>query len=235
MIEINNIQKSFGRQQVLNKISLSLPDSCIIAVLGPNGSGKTTLIKTLLGLVNPDSGNISIGGKNIIGQDTYRKEICYLPQIARFPDYLTITEFFSFMESLQGPPQRKDELIIRFMIEKEMKKSLRKLSGGTIQKVNLINCLMYDRPLVILDEPTVGLDPVSLISLKTLLRNDADRGKLILISTHIMDFAGSLANEIIFLLEGNIYFHGSVNKLFLQTESKTMEQAVANLLENKTN
>jgi Cu-processing system ATP-binding protein len=135
------------------------------------------------------------------------------------------------MESLRGKSERKEELIKLFRVEKDLNKSLRKLSGGTLQKVNLINCLMYDRPLIVLDEPTVGLDPVSLIRLKNLLISESKRGKLILVSTHIMDFAGSLASEIIFLLEGNVYFNGKVSLLFEQTNAESMEQAVANLLE----
>jgi Cu-processing system ATP-binding protein len=92
---------------------------------------------------------------------------------------------------------------------------------------------MYDRPIAILDEPTVGLDPVSMISLKNFLKKEREQGKLILITTHMMDFAESLASEIVFLLEGNIYFNGSVQQLFIQTMAKTMEQAVAHLLEPK--
>lgn len=233
MIEINNIEKKFGRQQVLNKISLKFATSGIVAILGPNGSGKTTLIKTILGLVNPDGGEISINGKNISGENAYRGNISYLPQVAHFPDYLTIKEFLRFMESLKGPAHRKDDLIELFRIENEMDKSLRKLSGGTLQKVNIVNCFMYDRPLTILDEPTVGLDPVSMIKLKNFLKLERERGKLILITTHMMDFAQSLASEIVFLLEGNIYFNGSIQKLFSQTGTKTMEQAVAQLLEPK--
>lgn len=234
MIEITNIEKKFGRQQVLNKIKLKFATSGIVAVLGPNGSGKTTLIKTILGLVNPDGGEISINGKNISGENAYRENISYLPQVAHFPDYLTIKEFLRFMESLKGPAHRKDDLIELFRIEKEMNKSLRKLSGGTLQKVNIVNCFMYDRPLAILDEPTVGLDPVSMISLKNFLKQERERGKLILITTHMMDFAESLASEIVFLLEGNIYFNGNVQQLFSQTDTKTMEQAVAQLLQTKT-
>jgi len=234
MIEIKNIEKKFGRQQVLNQINLGFVDNGIVAVLGPNGSGKTTLIKTLLGLVNPDGGEILMNGKNVLGENAYRENISYLPQVAHFPDYLTIKEFLRFMESLKGPATRKDELIELFRIENEMNKSLRKLSGGTLQKVNLVNCFMYDRPLAVLDEPTVGLDPVSMISLKNFLKKERERGKLILITTHMMDFAESLASEIVFLLEGNIYFNGSVQQLFSQTGAKTMEQAVARLLEPKT-
>jgi len=234
MIEIKQLRKRFGRQQVLNDISIGFDDKGIIAVLGPNGSGKTTMIKSLLGLVNPDSGEILIHGKNILGENNYRAEISYLPQVAHFPDYLTIKEFFRFMESLNGPADRKDKMIKLFNIENEMGKSLRKLSGGTLQKVNIVNCFMYDNPLVILDEPTVGLDPVSMIKLKNFLKEEKERGKLILITTHIMDFAELLADKIIFLLEGNIYFKGSLNLLFRQTQAKTMEQAVARLLEPQT-
>ena len=234
MIEIKQIEKKFGRQQVLSNINLELDNSGIVAILGPNGSGKTTLIKAFLGLVNPDKGEIWINGKNILGDNHYRKDICYLPQVAHFPNYLTIKEFLRFMESLKGQAHRKDELIEIFKIEKEMNKSLRKLSGGTLQKVNLINCFMYDRPLAILDEPTIGLDPVSMISLKSFLKLERDRGKLIFITTHMMDFAESLANEIIFLLEGKIYFKGNIQELFSHTKTKSMEQAVASLLEPQT-
>ena len=234
MIEVKQLDKRFGRQKVLNKINLDIENDGIVAILGPNGSGKTTMIKSLLGLVIPDSGEILINGKKILGRNDYRQNISYLPQLARFPDYLSIKEFFSFMESLKGPAQRKEKLIELFSIGNEMNKSLRKLSGGTLQKVNIVNCFMYDQPLIILDEPTVGLDPISMIKLKNFIKEEKDRGKLILITTHMMDFAELLADKIVFLLEGNIYFNGNLNQLFASTQTKSMEQAVARLLEPKT-
>ena len=230
MIEITNLHKKYGKVEVLDSVSLSIQEKGIFAILGPNGSGKTTLIKSILGMVIPQSGDILINGVNVKGKFDYRKNIDYLPQIAQFPENLSVTELLRMIKNLRNKDAKDDELIKLFKLEPFLDKKLGNLSGGTKQKVNLVLTFMFDSPLLILDEPTTGLDPVSLLHLKDLIREEKAAGKTILITTHIMDFVESMADEIVFLLEGNIYFKGTVNELKKKSDRNNLEHAIATIL-----
>jgi len=230
MIEITNLHKHFGKVQVLEGVSLDINGGGIFAILGPNGSGKTTLIKSILGMVIPQSGSIKIDNNPIEGKWEYREEINYLPQIARFPENLTVYELIGMIKNLRSQQANDQDLIDLFDLAPFMDKKLGNLSGGTKQKVNLVLTFMFDSPLLILDEPTTGLDPVSLIRLKDLIRKEKEAGKTILITTHIMDFVETMADEIVFLLEGTIYFKGTVNELKKKSSRNDLEHAIATIL-----
>jgi Cu-processing system ATP-binding protein len=230
MIEIDNLHKRFGKVQVLEGISLEIKGGGIFAVLGPNGSGKTTLIKSILGMVIPQSGTININEKPVEGRWKYRENINYLPQIARFPENLKVVELIDMIKNLRGQKANDQELIDLFGLAPFMDKKLGNLSGGTKQKVNLVLTFMFDCPILILDEPTTGLDPVSLIHLKEIIQKEKLAGKTILITTHIMDFVETMADEIVFLLEGNIYFKGSVKELKKKSTQNDLEHAIATIL-----
>lgn len=229
MIEFKDIEKSFGRQAVLSGINLKFDQPGIFAILGPNGSGKTTLIKSLMGMVYPSAGEIWIDGLLKKGNE-YRNSIAYLPQIARFPENLSVSEFLSFIENIRGKGNRKEELSATFGLNDFKDKKLRTLSGGMRQKVNLVSALMYDTHTIILDEPTIGLDPIALINLKNWIRKEKEAGKTILLTTHIMDIVQELADEIVFILEGKVYYRGSQEELLSQTQTENTEQAIAQLL-----
>ncbi len=233
MIEITGLHKKFGKVEVLDSVSLTIADKGIFAILGPNGSGKTTLIKSILGMVIPQQGEIKIDGEVIKGKYDYRKNIDYLPQIARFPDNITVTELINMIKNLRNREANDRELIGMFGLEPFLDKKLGNLSGGTKQKVNLVLAFMFDSPLLILDEPTTGLDPVSLLHLKDLIRREREAGKTILITTHIMDFVETMADEIVFLLEGNIYFKGTVAELKQKSDRNDLEHAIATILSEK--
>ena len=230
MIEVKDLYKKFGKNEVLKGLNLSIEKEGIFTILGPNGSGKTTLIKSILGMVLPDSGEIKINGENVKKQWNYRFEIDYMPQIANFPTNLDVDELFDMIIDLRGSEKRKDELIKLFGLGEFLKKKLGNLSGGTKQKVNIVLSFMFDSPIIILDEPTTGLDPVSLIRLKDLIMSEKDKGKTILITTHIMDFVEQISDQIVFILEGVIYFRGTVNELKTKTKQESIERAIASIL-----
>lgn len=215
---------------VLNGLDLDVKDKGIVAVLGPNGSGKTTLIKSILGMVVPDKGQIELDGNSVIKRWNYRKNIDYLPQIANFPGNLKVMELITMIKDLRGKSARDKELIDFFKLQPYLDKKLNKLSGGTKQKVNLVLCFMFDSPLIILDEPTSGLDPISLLHLRKLIQQEKEKGKTILITSHIMNFVEEVADRIVFLLEGKIYFDGTVSELKSSTGQQDFEHAIANLL-----
>ena len=230
MIEIANLNKKFGKLTVLDGLDLQIDSGGIFAVLGPNGSGKTTLIKSVLGMVIPDQGEIKIDGDSVLGGWKYRNDINYLPQIANFPANLNVRELIKMVKNLRPKEASDKDLIERFGLEQFLDKKLGNLSGGTKQKVNILLTFMFESDLIILDEPTTGLDPISLIHLKEIIREERSKGKTILITTHIMSFVEEIADEIVFLLDGEIYFKGSSNDLKQKTNQKDLEHAIAKLI-----
>ena len=230
MIEIKKLYKKFGKLTVLDGLDLTINKGGIFAILGPNGSGKTTLIKSLLGMVIPEKGEILIEGKSIRKKWDYRNNLNYLPQIANFPSNLTVIELIKMVKNLRPKTSNEQQLIELFGLHNFLQKKLGNLSGGTKQKVNLVLTFMFDSELIILDEPTTGLDPIALIHLKKIILQEKEKGKTILITTHIMSFVDEMADEIVFLLDGKIYFKGSINKLKKQTKQDHLEHAIANLI-----
>jgi Cu-processing system ATP-binding protein len=233
MIQFNNLHKCFGALTVLDGLNLQIENKGIFAILGPNGSGKTTLIKCLLGMVIPNKGSISVNSKNVLGEWEYRNNLNYLPQIANFPPNLTVLELLKMVKNLRPKAAQDQPLITLFGLEPFLDKKLGNLSGGTKQKVNIVLTFMFNSDLIILDEPTTGLDPISLIRLKELIQQEKQNGKTILITTHIMSFVDEVADEIVFLLDGNIYFKGTVANLKSQTNQENLEHAIANLISKK--
>ncbi|MEQ8359647.1 MAG: ABC transporter ATP-binding protein [Cytophagales bacterium] len=230
MIKVKELSKSFGKLKVLDEISLNIDKGGIYAILGPNGSGKTTLLKILLGMVIPDSGQIFYQDQNILKSHEYRSNLGYLPQIARFPDNLAVNEIISMIADVRNVASNPEPLIELFGLKDFMDKKLGNLSGGTRQKVNIVLMFMFDTPVLVLDEPTAGLDPVSLIKLKDLIYKEKSKGKVILITSHIMSLVEELADEVFFLLEGNIYFKGTIAELRSSTNTEDLEHAIAKIL-----
>jgi len=230
MIQINDLNKKFGKLTVLNGLDLEIDSGGIFAILGPNGSGKTTLIKSVLGMVIPDKGDIKLKGESVLNKWNYRNEINYLPQIANFPANLTVKELIKMVKNLRPKKASDKELIELFGLEAFLDKKLGNLSGGTKQKVNILLTFMFESDLIILDEPTTGLDPISLIHLKEIINKEKKQGKTILITTHIMSFVEEIADEIVFLLDGKIYFKGTSAALKKQTEQVDLEHAIAKLI-----
>jgi Cu-processing system ATP-binding protein len=230
MITIKNLHKKFGKLTVLDGLDLSINKGGIFAILGPNGSGKTTLIKCLLGMVVPNKGDILLNDKSVLKKWDYRNNLNYLPQIANFPANLSVSELIKMVKNLRPKASNETDLINLFGLNEFLNKKLGNLSGGTKQKVNLVLTFMFDSELIILDEPTTGLDPIALIHLKELIAKEKAKGKTILITTHIMSVVDEIADEIVFLLDGKIYFKGSIDSLKKQTEQTNLEHAIASLM-----
>lgn len=233
MITIQELKKSFGKTEVLTGLNLRFGRGGVAAVLGPNGSGKTTLMKCILGMVLPDQGRIEVDGRDIRGRWAYRNMIGYLPQIARFPENLRVRELLRMIKDIRGATTDDRPLIEQFELQDHLHKKLGHLSGGTRQKVNIVQALMYDHPILILDEPTAGLDPVALTRLKALIRREQERGKLVLVTTHIMSFVEEMAEEVVFLLEGKVHYRGAVEQLITEYPGNNLEEAVASLLKKQ--
>jgi Cu-processing system ATP-binding protein len=137
------------------------------------------------------------------------------------------------VKNLRSEPSNEDELIEMFGLKPFLKQKLGNLSGGTKQKVNIVLTFMFDNNLIILDEPTTGLDPIALILLRELINKAKKEGKTILITSHIMSFVEEMSDQIVFLLDGKIYFKGSIQNLKNQTNSSSLEIAIANLIKKQ--
>lgn len=233
MVKFKEIYKSFGKLEVLKGVTADIGGGGITAILGPNGSGKTTLIKMLLGMVYPDSGEILFGDKPINKEWEYKSQIGYLPQIARFPENLKISELIKLIKDIRGGNANEQNLIELFSLESHLEKKIKHLSGGTRQKVNILLTMMYDNPVLVLDEPSTGLDPISLVRLKELILKERAKGKNILITTHIMSLVEDISDEILFILEGKIYFRGSIPELKQLAGEDSLEKSIAYLLERE--
>lgn len=230
MIAINDLHKKFGEIQVLKGVDLNI-EAGVIAILGPNGSGKTTLNKCILGMVFPDKGTICINDQEISKNWNYRKDIDYLPQIANFPNNITVLELIKMIKDLRNEKSINESYYIDiFKLSPFLNKKLNKLSGGTKQKVNLLLTFLFDNPILILDEPTTGLDPAALIILKELIIREKKKGKIILVTSHIMSFVEEVSDKIVFILEGKIYFNGTIQELKNLTKQDNFEHAIANIL-----
>ena len=231
MIRIEGLAKRFGSLEVLQHIDLGIARGRVTGIAGPNGVGKSTMIKTILGLTRPDSGRILVDGERIGDAPTYRARIGYMPQIARFPENLTGADLIAMLKDLRGAGARVDEsLIAAFKLDGQLTKPLRVLSGGTRQKVNAVMAFLFDPDLLILDEPNSGLDPVSSGVLKAKIIEGRNRGKTIIVTSHIMSELEELSDDLAFLLDGRIRYAGSVHDLKLATRQLSLERAIAQMM-----
>ena len=232
MIKIENLFKKFGRLTVLNQINLSITGGGCFALIGPNASGKTTLIKSILGLVIPDEGTIYVKGEAIAGEWIYRKNIGYMPQIGRYPDNMTIQQLFKMLIDVRKTSWNKcdTELIKLFEIETIYSKRLGTLSGGTRQKISACLAFLFNPEILILDEPTAGLDPVSTEFLKEKIMKEKKKGKLMLITSHVLNDLDELVDEVIFLQEGKIKFQKNIELIRKETGEIKLSRAIAKVM-----
>ena len=194
MIQIEHINKSFGKQQVLQDISLTIPEGQVLGLLGPNGAGKSTLMKILIGLWRADSGTVS-----------KPERIGYLPENNPLYEEMYVTEYLRFMSELtmHGQSQDVDALIDRVGLTPERHKHIRELSKGYRQRVGLAQALLGDPQLLILDEPTTGLDPNQLVDIRALIR-DLGKDRTVILSTHIMQEVREMCDRVVILDHGQI-------------------------------
>jgi Cu-processing system ATP-binding protein len=226
------LTKRFGRLDVLKDVTLAIRSGRVTAVLGPNGAGKSTLIKCVLGLTHPDRGSLTVNGAAVNGDPSYRSQLGYMPQQARFPENLTGREVVRLLRDLRSDTvPEDDELFEAFGLARELDKPVRTLSGGTRQKLNAAVAFMFRPALLILDEPTAGLDPIASGILKDRIRSARDEGRSILLSSHVLSELDELADDVIFLLEGRVQFEGPLRQLREATGEPRLERAIARLMQ----
>ena len=230
MITMTGVMKRFGAREVLRGVDLSPAPGRVMAIVGPNGAGKSTLIKCVLGLTRPDAGRIVIDGA-VVGDDpAYRERLGYMPQNARFPNHITVRELIAMMQGLRQACGAALPLIERFGITPYLDTRVGVLSGGTRQRVSATIALMHAPSLLVLDEPTAGLDPVSSGVLKELLTETRERGATVLLTSHVMSELEEVADDVAFLMEGRVWFSGGIGELKRRTRQFTLERAIASVM-----
>lgn len=231
MIEIRNVTKEFGKLVALKDVNLTCDKGQCIALIGPNGCGKTTLIKSILGMVIPTFGSIWFDGKNIARDYHYRHEIGYMPQIGRYPENMSIGQVIDMVQNIRNSAEQVDrELIDRFDLEKLFHKKMSTLSGGTTQKVSASLAFLFDPEVLILDEPTAGLDPISSEILKDKIIAEKRKGKLVLITSHLLSELDDLVTDVIMMEEGEIRFYMPTLQLKEETSTTSLAKAITQIL-----
>jgi len=235
MIEIAGLSKRYGAHEVLRALDLHVARGRVTAIVGPNGTGKTTLIKTILGLVRADAGTVVVNGIPVCEDCSYRAHIGYMPQIAHFPQNLSGAELLMMMRDLRGDRggeggARDEELVDRFQLGDHLGKPVRTLSGGTRQKLNAVMAFLFRPDLLILDEPTAGLDPASSWIFKDKILVERDAGRTFVLSSHFMNELEELADDVVFLIEGKVQYSGSVDELMRSTRQANRGRAISYLM-----
>lgn len=231
MIRTENVEKCFGKLHVLKGVNVSFGTGEVVSVIGPNGSGKTTLIKSILGMVVADKGRIYFDDKDIASTFSYRHHIGYMPQIGHYPENMKIGQLFAMMKDIRKPTSAlDDELINAYQLSTMFEKPMRTLSGGTTQKVSAALAFLFNPKVLILDEPTAGLDPLAAEILKTKILKAKSEGKLVIITSHIMSEVEEMSDKIMYLFEGKVNFYKTVAELKQETGEIKLGKAIAKIM-----
>lgn len=232
MIEIQNLTKKFQKFTALNEVNLSFQNGHSIALIGPNGCGKTTMIKCILGLNVVEDGDVLVDGKSVKEDYKYRENIGYMPQIGRYPENMTIEETIKMIKDTRknSGDNLDTELLEAFELENIYDKKMRTLSGGTTQKVSAVLAFLFNPKVIILDEPTAGLDPLATEILKNKIIKEKNKGKLILITSHLLSELDDIITEIVFMNEGKVVVHQSVEDLKKETNTEKISDGIISIL-----
>ena len=230
MIRIKELYKRFGKLEALKRVTADFNPGEVISLIGPNGSGKTTLIKSILGLVKADSGIIEVNGRSVNGDPDYRSGIGYMPQIGRYPDNMKVGQLLTMIREIRNNPQQDTELEEEFSIQDIREKALGTLSGGTKQKVNATLAFLFNPPILILDEPTAGLDPLSTEILKAKIDREKKKNKLIIVTSHVLSDLEELTTHVAYMQEGNLLFKKDLSTLQQETGEQKLGRAIADIM-----
>ena len=225
-LEIKNLTKKFGEQTALNDINITIEKNEIIGLLGPNGAGKSTLMKSIVGVLKIDEGQILFNAKDIISHELEsKKNIGFLPENNPLYMEMFVKEYLNFVANIhQVPNSRVEEVIELVGITPEKSKKISQLSKGYKQRVGLAQAILHQPDLLILDEPTNGLDPNQIIEIRNVIK-EIGKEKTVILSTHIMQEVEALCSRVILIHKGNIVMDSPIEEFKGKFES--LEEAFA--------
>jgi len=221
LVEINNLHKSFGEAQAVNGISFSIPKGQVVGFLGPNGAGKSTTMRMMMGYLQPSKGEIFVCGTDVVAAPVAaREQVGYLPENNPLYEEMMVIDYLNFIADIRSiPSERKKEaihsVIERCGLQKVVGKDISMLSKGYRQRVGLAQAIIHDPQLLILDEPTTGLDPNQIIEIRDLIR-DLGREKTVIMSTHILSEVQSTCSRVIIINDGQLVADDSTQNLLLK-------------------
>ena len=232
MIEIKNLTKKFNKFTALNQVNIRFNDGHSVALIGPNGCGKTTLIKCILGLNVVEDGDILVNNESVKEHYLYRKNIGYMPQIGRYPENMTIAQTIQMIKDTRKVSENEmdTELLEAFELKSIFDKKMRTLSGGTTQKVSAVLAFLFNPGIIILDEPTAGLDPLASEILKNKIIKERNKGKIIIITSHLSSELDDIVSEIVFMNEGKVIVHQSVEELMTERKTEKISESIISIL-----
>ncbi len=230
-LSIERLTKKYGNKFVVDELSSDLKEG-VYGLLGANGAGKTTLMRMICGVLTPTSGEVKLNGKNNIDMgEEYRDLIGYLPQdFGYYPDF-TAKEFMLYIASLKGlmpdfAKEKTKELLSMVGLEDVTNKKIRTFSGGMKQRLGIAQAVLNDPKILVLDEPTAGLDPKERVRFRNLI-SDFSKDKIVILSTHIVSDVEYIANEILIMKKGNIIAKNSVEELTKEIENSIWKCTVS--------
>ncbi len=215
-LEVKKLSKSFGDLKAVNEASFNVPEGSIFGLIGRNGAGKTTTIRMMMNIYMPDSGDVILRGASV-GQD-FKNKVGYLPEERGLYKKMKVLETLLFFAELKGKSgktvqKKAKEYLERFDLKDRMNSKIEDLSKGNQQKVQFISTILHEPEFLILDEPFSGLDPINTNLLKEIILEKKSEGKVIIFSTHLMDFAEKMCDHIAIINKGEIILEGSLNEL----------------------
>jgi Cu-processing system ATP-binding protein len=231
-VTFENVGKKYGKMWALRDFSARFVAGETVSVIGPNGSGKTTMIKCLLGLVRATTGTITVNGERVGRDPEYRHHVGHMPQISRFPNELRIGQLIDLMDDIRGSNKGRGEgaLVKELGVVDMMGKRLGTLSGGQRQKVSAVLAFRYAPSVLVLDEPTAGLDPVSSEIVLQAVRDIKRDGCTVLITSHLMEEVEALADRVAYLQDGTMRFLLPPEELLAATGQKHLSKAIPAML-----
>ena len=228
MIEIEDLSKNYGKKTALKDLTLTIEPGQIFGFLGHNGAGKSTTLKSLVSIIEPTSGKIVVDGLELkANRQAIKEKIAYVPDTPDIFLQLTAMEYWDLLAAaynLSDISERRLKLVTLFGMEERVDETLSSFSHGMRQKAILIGALLSDPDIWILDEPMQGLDPQAAYDLKQMMKKHAQKGKTVIFSTHNLDTAQQLCDQLAILKQGELIYNGSVQNLLDQHENESLEE-----------
>ncbi|EZQ04887.1 antibiotic ABC transporter ATP-binding protein [Candidatus Acidianus copahuensis] len=214
MISAQGITKSYNSKTVLSSVSIVAESRKITALLGPNGAGKTTLIRVIMGLIFPEEGKVEILGKDPFKDKSVFKRVGYIQELPNLPPFFSGRQLLEFSADIKGVDKKEIKRVIDLVgMEEHANKKIAKYSKGMMQRIAIAEALLGSPEILIMDEPNMGTDPILTLNFRKIVKEIAESGTTVLMTSHEMEDVKRMADQVYFLFRGKIYFSGTTEEL----------------------